>query len=63
MPRKLVKLTEVSDKTLIPVNTLRYYRSIGIGPKMFRLGRGVVAYEDDVDTWIAEQAAKDAAAS
>jgi len=63
MSRKLLKLLEVSEETRIPVNTLRYYRSIGIGPKMFRLGRGVVAYQDDVDAWIAEQAAKDAAAS
>lgn len=55
MPRKIVTLAEVSEKTRIPLATLRYYRATGVGPKLWKLGGRVVAYEDDVDAWIQEQ--------
>jgi predicted DNA-binding transcriptional regulator AlpA len=44
----------VSDKTGIPINSLRYYRAQGIGPKSFKLGRRVVYDVADVEAWIAE---------
>lgn len=65
MPRKVIPLDEVSERTSVPLATLRYYRATGQGPKMFKLGGKVVAFEDDVDAWIeaAYQAAEKAGAA
>lgn len=41
-----------SERTGIPINTLRYYRAQGIGPKSFKLGRRVVYDVADVEAWI-----------
>lgn len=54
MTRKIVTLNQIHERTGIPLNTLRYYRTTGIGPKTFRLGGRVVAFEDDVEAWIQE---------
>jgi DNA-binding transcriptional MerR regulator len=43
---------ETSEQTGVPVNTLRHYRKIGIGPKSYRLGGRVVYDPDDVEAWI-----------
>jgi len=56
--RKVIKIGQISVKTGAPVSTVRYWRHLGTGPRTFKIGRAVVAYEDDVDSWIAEQAAK-----
>lgn len=37
------------------VETMRYWRKRGEGPRTFRLGRRVVIAEDDLNAWIAEQ--------
>lgn len=43
----------VSERTGIPINTLRYYRAMGTGgPPSFKLGRRVVYDECDVEAWI-----------
>ena len=55
MTRRLLKLQEISDRTGIPLATLRWYRHRGLGPPTFRLGRRVVGYEDECDAWVAEQ--------
>jgi DNA-binding transcriptional MerR regulator len=55
----LLTLQEVAQKTRVPLATLRYWRSIGTGPSTFRLGRRVMAYEHDVETWIEVEAAKE----
>lgn len=52
MKRTILTIDEVSARTRIPKATLRYYRSIGEGPRTWKLGRRVVAYEDDVEAWI-----------
>ncbi len=45
----------VSERTGIPVNTLRFYRAQGTGgPPSFKLGRRVVYDESDVEAWIDE---------
>ena len=44
----------VSERTGIPLNTLRYYRMNGQGPRSFKLGRRVVYDERDVEAWIDE---------
>jgi predicted DNA-binding transcriptional regulator AlpA len=56
--RKVIKIDRISEMTGAPVSTVRYWRHAGTGPKTFKIGRAVVAYEDDVDAWIASQAAK-----
>jgi len=43
----------VSERTGIPVNSLRFYRSQGRGgPPSFKLGRRVVYDEAEVEAWI-----------
>ena len=55
MEQRLLTISEVAEITRTPVNTLRYWRSAGEGPKSFRLGRRVVYRSIDVESWIAEQ--------
>jgi predicted DNA-binding transcriptional regulator AlpA len=56
MADRILTLEEIAQRTRKPINTLRWYRHRGEGPKTFKLGRAVVAYEHDVEAWIAEQA-------
>lgn len=44
----------VSERTGVPINSLRYYRAQSIGPKSFKLGRRVVYDVADVEAWINE---------
>lgn len=46
---------EVSDATGIPEATLRWYRSVGKGPKCFRVGRRIRYRKSDVIAWFAAQ--------
>lgn len=56
MTDKILKLPEVAEMTGVSIDTLRWYRHKGEGgPKMFKLGRRVVALESDVVAWIKEQ--------
>lgn len=50
----LMTMEEVSAETRIPVNTLRFYRHKGSGPKFAKLGGRLMARRDDVDKWINE---------
>lgn len=59
MTGRVIPLAEVSNKTCTPIATLRYWRHIGQGPPLFTIGRKVVGYEDDIDDWVRNQAAKD----
>lgn len=54
---KVLKIQAVSERTGVPVATLRYWRHVGdIGPKSFKLGPKLVAYrEEDVEAWLQEQ--------
>lgn len=56
--RVILSLEEVSARTRIPTATLRHYRVRGGGPKTWKLGGRVVAYEDDVQAWIDQQYAR-----
>jgi hypothetical protein len=42
----------VSERTGVPINTPRYWRHLGLGPKAFKLGRRVMYAVDDVEAWI-----------
>ena len=56
MTRTILRLEEIAGRTGIPIDTLRWYRHKRIGPKTWKLGRRVVAYEDDVNAWLEQQA-------
>jgi predicted DNA-binding transcriptional regulator AlpA len=55
MTRTILRLQQIADRTGVPLATLRWYRHRGLGPPTFRLGRRVVAFEEEVDAWVAEQ--------
>lgn len=46
---------EVAAKLRVPVETVRYWRHLGKGPRSFKVGRRVLYDPADVDAWIAEQ--------
>lgn len=52
---KLLRLPEVAELTGLPVNSLRFWRHQGTGPKSVKVGRRVVYRECDVVAWIEEQ--------
>lgn len=56
---RLLLMPEVSERTRMPVDTLRYLRQIGSGPPSFRLGRRVVYRESALLHWMREQEAAD----
>ena len=56
---EIMTLPEVSERTRIPINSLRYYRSRGEGLRTFKLGRKVCALRSDVEAWIADAYAAD----
>ncbi|WGL50674.1 helix-turn-helix domain-containing protein [Nocardioides sp. BP30] len=54
MAGQLLRIEEVSEKTGVPVETLRWWRKRdkGEGPRSGKLGRRVVYYASDVEAWI-----------
>ncbi len=52
----LLLMPEVADQIRTSVDTLRYWRHLGVGPPSFKLRRRVVYRSEDVESWIAEQA-------
>jgi predicted DNA-binding transcriptional regulator AlpA len=55
MTDRLLGLAEIANRTLMPEATIRYKRHRGELPFTFRLGRKVVAYESELEAWIAAQ--------
>lgn len=52
---EMLNTTQVSERTGVPVATLRYWRHIGTGPKSFKLGpRRIVYKAEDIQTWLAK---------
>jgi excisionase family DNA binding protein len=51
--------TELAEYLNLPVKTIYTWRHTGHGPRGFRVGRHVRYREEDVQHWIAEQAAKE----
>jgi predicted site-specific integrase-resolvase len=49
---RLMTMEEVSEETRIPVNTLRFYRHKGIGPKFAKFGRRLMAKREDVEKYV-----------
>lgn len=52
---RLHTIREVSERTRVPVDTLRYWRHLGTGPESAKLGRRIVYRESDVDAFVAAQ--------
>lgn len=53
MPKYLT-ISEVAELVRAPLETVRYWRHIGKGPKSFKVGRRVLYAIEDVDAWIAQ---------
>lgn len=49
---ELMTLEQFAAVMNVSVNTVRYWRSIGYGPKSARIGRRVVYRRVDVDAWV-----------
>jgi excisionase family DNA binding protein len=50
-----LNIQEVADLTRAPVETVRYWRKTGTGPKAFKVGRRVLYRRADVEAWIQQQ--------
>ncbi len=46
--------TEVAELLRTPVETVRYWRHVGKGPKSFKVGRRVLYALEDVEAFLAE---------
>lgn len=58
---ELITTEELAKIVRAPVETVRYWRHIGKGPKSFKIGRRVLYRGDDVSRWI-DEAHRDGAA-
>ena len=56
---RLLTVSEIAERTHLSINTIRWYRHTGAGPRTFRLGRRVFAKESDVNAWLEAQYAAD----
>jgi hypothetical protein len=45
-------LSEVADIIRVPINTLRWWRQQGAGPRFFKIGRRLVTTVGDLTTWV-----------
>lgn len=52
---ELLGIEQLAELLGAPVNTVRYWRTIGYGPKSARMGRRVVYRRGDVLAWIDAQ--------
>lgn len=60
-PRDLMTIEEVAEYLRVPVASLRYWRSLGRGPKAARVGKHLRYRRAEVDRWLDEQTTQDAA--
>lgn len=51
----LLTLAEASAILRVPVNTLRWWRQCGEGPRFFKIGRHLLITVGDLRSWIDEQ--------
>jgi predicted DNA-binding transcriptional regulator AlpA len=49
---RLLTISEAAEVLRMPVDSLRWHRARGTGPKMFRLGRRVVVRESQLWAWV-----------
>ena len=53
--KKFLKTDEAAQALRTPVETLRWWRHVGRGPKAYKVGRRVLYDEADLEAWLAEQ--------
>ena len=51
---KYLTTAELAEELRTPVETVRYWRHVGKGPKSFKLGRGVLYAREDVEAFVAK---------
>lgn len=61
MSTQLFTVPEVADFLRVPVSTIRYWRTLGQGPKLIKVGRRLACRKDDLDAFV-ERLAKEATA-
>lgn len=49
---KPLTIEQAAERLNSPIDTLRYWRAIGRGPKSFRMGKRVFYMPADLDAWI-----------
>jgi DNA-binding transcriptional MerR regulator len=49
---KYMTTAEIAEETRTPIETVRYWRHVGKGPKSFKLGRRALYAREDVEAWI-----------
>lgn len=52
---ELLTLIETAEILRVPVNTLRWWRQLGTGPRFFKIGRRLVTTVGDVRSYIRQQ--------
>lgn len=55
MTRQRINTAEAAKHLGLPEATLRYYRSLGKGPRSFKLGNRVFYFVDELDDWVETQ--------
>ncbi len=51
----LLTLAEVAAVVRVPINTLRWWRQQGTGPRFFKIGRHLVTTIGELREWIEDQ--------
>ena len=57
MTPKLLTPSEVAEALRTPEDTLRHWRDKNTGPLAVKIGRRILYREEDVASWLADQAA------
>ncbi len=54
MTDRFMTTDEVAALVRTPVETVRFWRHVGKGPRSFKVGRRVLYEEEDVKAWLAD---------
>jgi hypothetical protein len=55
MSSELLTLEQFAEMVNTPINTIRFWRQTGYGPKSARIGKRVFYRRNDVNAWIDAQ--------
>jgi hypothetical protein len=53
------RINEAAEILRADIDTLRYWRHLGIGPRSFKIGRRIFYWRGEVHRWLREQEAAD----
>lgn len=54
-PEEYLRIEDVVLELKRPVDTVRYWRKTGRGPRFVRIGRRLVCRRSDLDAWLEQQ--------